>query len=44
MRTSQPAAAGWAAFGTAGRLVGHFYIHNAYIHNADDSGFVCERA
>jgi len=25
--------------GTAGRLVGHFYIHNA-----DDSGFVCERA
>jgi hypothetical protein len=27
------------AFGTAGRLVGHFYIHNA-----DDSGFVCERA
>ena len=30
---------GWAAFGTAGRLVGHFYIHNA-----DDSGFVCERA
>ncbi|WJI42103.1 MULTISPECIES: hypothetical protein [Mesorhizobium] len=30
---------GWAVFGTAGRLVGHFYIHNA-----DDSGFVCERA
>jgi hypothetical protein len=25
--------------GTAGRLVGHFYIHNG-----DDSGFVCERA
>jgi hypothetical protein len=25
--------------GTAGRLVGHFYIHNA-----DDSGFVCERS
>jgi hypothetical protein len=25
-------------FGTAGRLVGHFYIHNA-----DDSGFVCIR-
>jgi hypothetical protein len=24
--------------GTAGRLVGHFYIHNG-----DDSGFVCER-
>ena len=29
---------GWAALGTAGRLVGHFYIHNG-----DDSGFVCER-
>ena len=29
---------GWAAIGTAGRLVGHFYIHNG-----DDSGFVCER-
>jgi hypothetical protein len=28
----------WAAIGTAGRLVGHFYIHNG-----DDSGFVCER-
>jgi hypothetical protein len=25
--------------GTVGRLVGHFYIHNG-----DDSGFVCERA
>ncbi|MET4090113.1 hypothetical protein ABID60_005849 [Bradyrhizobium sp. S3.5.5] len=24
--------------GTAGRLVGHFYIHNG-----DDSGLVCER-
>ena len=24
--------------GTAGRLVGHFYIHNG-----DDPGFVCER-
>jgi len=24
--------------GTAGRLVGHFYIHNG-----EDSGFVCER-
>ena len=24
--------------GTAGRLVGHFYIHNG-----DDSGFVCDR-
>lgn len=30
---------GWAATGTAGCLIGHFYIHNG-----DDSGFVCERA
>ena len=30
---------GWASLGTAGRLVGHFYIHLG-----DDSGFVCERA
>ena len=29
---------GWAALGTAGRLVGHIYIHNS-----DDSGFVAER-
>ena len=29
---------GWAIIGTTGRLVGHFYIHNG-----DDSGFVCER-
>ena len=29
---------GWAKLGTAGRLVGHFYIHKG-----DDSGFVCER-
>jgi hypothetical protein len=29
---------GWVAFGTAGRLVGHLYIHKG-----DDSGFVCER-
>ena len=29
---------GWASFGTAGRLVGHFYIHQG-----DESGFVCER-
>jgi hypothetical protein len=28
---------GWVAIGTAGRLVGHFFIHNG-----DDSGFVCE--
>jgi hypothetical protein len=30
---------GWAVLGTAGRLVGHIFIHNG-----DDSGFVCERA
>jgi hypothetical protein len=30
---------GWVMLGTAGRLVGHFYIHNS-----DDSGLVCERA
>jgi hypothetical protein len=29
---------GLVAFGTAGRLVGHFYIHKG-----DDSGFVCQR-
>ena len=29
---------GWAMIGTAGRLVGQIYIHNG-----DDSGFVCER-
>jgi hypothetical protein len=29
---------GWVVLGTAGRLVGHFYIHNG-----DDSGFVCDR-
>ncbi|HSP24066.1 MAG TPA: hypothetical protein VLQ65_02730 [Saliniramus sp.] len=29
---------GWASLGTAGRLVGHVYIHKG-----DDSGFVCER-
>lgn len=28
---------GWVALGTAGRLVGHFFIHAG-----DDSGFVCE--
>ena len=28
---------GWAAVGTAGRLVGHMFIHNS-----DDSGFVAE--
>jgi hypothetical protein len=29
---------GWVVLGTAGRLVGHLYIHKG-----DDSGFVCER-
>jgi hypothetical protein len=29
---------GWATLGTAGRLVGHIFIHNS-----DDSGFVAER-
>lgn len=29
---------GWASIGTAGRLVGHFHIHNG-----DELGFVCER-
>ncbi|PSC06608.1 hypothetical protein SLNSH_02000 [Alsobacter soli] len=29
---------GWVRLGTAGRLVGHVFIHQA-----DDSGFVCER-
>ncbi len=30
---------GWASLGTAGRLVGHVYIHNG-----EESGFVCEPA
>jgi hypothetical protein len=30
---------GWVAIGTADRLVGHLFIHNG-----EDSGFVCERA
>ena len=29
---------GWAALGTAGRLVGHIFVHKG-----DDSGFVAER-
>jgi hypothetical protein len=29
---------GWAAFGTAGRLVGHIFVHRG-----DDSGFVALR-
>ena len=37
-RTTPPAVADGSCIGTAGRLVGHFYIHNG-----DDSGFVCER-
>lgn len=28
---------GWVALGTSGRLIGQIYIHNA-----DESGFVCE--
>lgn len=37
---SNPACGrGWVVPGTAGRLVGHLYIHNG-----DDSGFVCEPA
>ena len=36
---NQPASGrGWATLATAGRLVGHFYIHKG-----DDSGFVCQR-
>ena len=34
----QASGRGWAAIGTAGRLVGHIFIHNS-----DDSGFVAER-
>jgi hypothetical protein len=30
---------GWVTIGTAGRLVGHVFIHNG-----EDSGFVCEPA
>jgi len=30
---------GWVVFGTARSLIGHFYIHNG-----EDSGFVCQRA
>ena len=30
---------GWLTIGTAGRLVGNFYVQNG-----DDSGFVCERS
>jgi len=33
--TSPTSGRGWVAFGTAGRLVGHVFIHNG-----DDAGFV----
>ncbi len=33
----QSCGRGWVVMGTAGRLVGHFFIHNG-----EDSGFVCE--
>jgi hypothetical protein len=35
---SHASGRGWAALGTAGRLVGHIFIHKG-----DDSGFVAER-
>lgn len=35
---SNASGRGWAALGTAGRLVGHIFIHKG-----DDSGFVAER-
>ena len=34
----QASGRGWATLGTAGRLLGHFYIHKG-----DDSGFIGER-
>ena len=34
----QACGRGWATFGTADRLVGCFFIHNG-----DESGFVCEK-
>ena len=36
---SSASGRGWAALGTAGRLVGHIFIHKG-----EDSGFVAERA
>jgi len=36
--TTHASGRGWAALGTAGRLVGHIFIHKG-----DDSGFVAER-
>jgi hypothetical protein len=36
--SSPTSGRGWAALGTAGRLVGHIFIHNC-----NDSGFVAER-
>ena len=39
LRRQRPACGrGWVMLGTAGRLVGHIFIHNG-----DDFGFVCER-
>jgi hypothetical protein len=35
---SHASGRGWAALGTAGRLVGHIFIHKG-----DDSGFVAKR-
>ena len=37
MEGEQRSDRGWVALGTAGRLVGHVYIHGG-----DDSGFLCE--
>ncbi len=36
--TDPTSGRGWVILGTAGRLVGHIFIHNS-----DDSGFVAER-
>ena len=36
---AQASGRGWVTIGTAGRLVGHFYIHKG-----DQSGFVCEQS
>ncbi|EPE94753.1 hypothetical protein [Rhizobium grahamii] len=37
-RSAPAGSRGWAALGSAGRLVGHFYVHKG-----DASSFVCER-
>ena len=36
--TDPASGRGWVTLGTAGRLVGHIFIHQG-----DNSGFVCER-